>query len=386
MSSRYELRGVSADKEDVHRAIASLDKGLFPNAFCKIIPDIAAGDDAYCNVIHTDTAGSKTALAYVYWKETGDLSVWRGIAQDAIVMNTDDLACAGVSDGILISSNIARNKALIPGEVISTLVEGTQDFADRMNELGIRVVLGGGETADVGDIVRTIDVGITAFARLERSRIIEVKIEPGDVIVGLASFGQSTYESVYNSGMGCNGLTSARHDLLNATYRDQYPESFDPDTKMSLVYSGSKRLSDEGEHGLDIGRLLLSPTRTYLPVIRRLLGELGPRVHALIHCTGGGQTKVMRFARDLHIIKDNLFEPPLIFKLIQEESKMQPREMYHVFNMGHRLEVYLPADAAETALQVAAAFGVESRVIGRCEPASAGKVSIRVPQGTFEYP
>jgi len=403
MSSRYELRGVSATKEDIHKAIASLDKGLFPNAFCKVLPDIAGDDDTFCNVMHADTAGTKPALAYLYWKETGEVSVWKGIAQDAIVMNIDDMACVGVCDNIILSSNIARNKNLIPGDVIAAVIEGTQEFVEGMNALGVKMMLAGGETADVGDIVRTIDVGITAFARTKREQIIEAKIQPGDVIVGLASFGQSSYETEYNSGIGCNGLTSARHDVLSSFYRDEFPESFDPDLKMKLVYTGSKRLTDDlpsevtlrqaqgdsaqgdSDSQTTIGRMLLSPTRTYVPVIKELLSELGNDIHALIHCTGGGQTKVLRFAKGIHVIKDNLFEPPFIFKLIQRESGADWKEMYQVFNMGHRMEVYLPEDQAERVISVARSFGIGARVIGRCEASDTPSLILMTSSETIEY-
>jgi phosphoribosylformylglycinamidine cyclo-ligase len=385
MSSRYERRGVSASKEDVHAAIASLDKGLFPNAFCKVLPDIAGGDEAFCNVMHADTAGTKTALAYLYWKETEDLTVWKGIAQDAIVMNIDDMACAGVCDNIVISSNIARNRNRIPGAVIKAVIEGTQEFADRMSTLGVHLRLAGGETADVGDIVRTIDVGITAFARPRRDQVIEANIQPGDVIVGLASFGQSTYESSYNSGIGCNGLTSARHDVLSHTYTNTFPESVDPGLDPAVVYTGSKRLSDEGDHGLNVGSLLLSPTRTYVPVIRQMVSRFGKKIHALIHCTGGGQTKVLRFAHRVHVIKDNLFDPPFIFKLIQQESGADDREMFQVLNMGHRLEVYVPETLANEVVHVADDFGIEARVVGRCESSDSSAVTIHTARETLRY-
>lgn len=385
MPSRYELRGVSAKKEDVHRAIASLDQGLFPKAFCKVLPDIVGGDDALCNVMHADTAGTKTAVAYLYWKETGDLSVWKGIAQDAIVMNIDDMACAGVCNDIVISSNIARNKSSVPGEVISTVIEGTQEFVERMHDLNLNMQLAGGETADVGDIVRTIDVGITAFARTPRAQILEANIQPGDVIVGLASFGQATYEDTFNSGIGCNGLTSARHDLLSSLYAERFPETFEPSIESQLVYSGSQQLTDEGADGLNIGQMLLSPTRTYVPVIRPLLDELGSNIHALMHNTGGGQTKVLRFAGNVHVVKDTMFEPPAIFQMIQSQSGADGQEMYQVFNMGHRLEVYVPEEFVETVIATAEAFRIEAQVVGRCEAASEPQVTVSTSQGTYSY-
>jgi len=385
---KYDLRGVSATKDEVHAAIQGLDKGLYPMAFCKIIPDIAAGDPAYCNIMHADTAGTKTSLAYLYWKETGEVDVWAGIAQDAIVMNLDDMACVGCVDNIILSSTIGRNKNLIPGEVISAIINATQAFAGRLREYGIGVHLAGGETADVGDIVRTIDVGYTAFARMRRDQLIVNDIQAGDVIVGLASYGQTHYEERYNGGMGSNGLTSARHDVLHHAYAAKYPDSFDPNTPEEVIYIGGKQLTDTlNVHGraIQVGRLLLSPTRTYLPFIKALLDRQRASVHGLIHCTGGGQTKVAKFADRKRIIKDNLFELPPLFRLIQKESRTGWREMYQVFNMGHRLEVYLPEAAAQDAIELAAGLGIEAQVVGRVEAADQTEVRIESPFGAFEY-
>lgn len=385
---KYEKRGVSATKDEVHAAISGLDKGLFPNAFCKVLPDLAAGDSAYCNLMHADTAGTKTSLAYLYWRETGDLSVWAGIAQDAIVMNLDDMACVGCLDNVLLSSTIGRNKNLIPGEVISTLINATAGFVARMAEFGIHIHLAGGETADVGDIVRTIDVGYTAFGRLKRADLIVNDIQEGDVIVGIASYGQASYEDAYNGGMGSNGLTSARHDVLAGEYAARYPESFDPRVPAELIYAGSRRLTDEiGVAGqtLTVGKLLLSPTRTYLPLLKTFLDEHRSQVHGLIHCTGGGQTKVLKFVDKKRIVKDNLFPLPPLFELIREESGTGWKEMYQVFNMGHRLEAYLPAKEAEALIKAAAALGLEARVIGRVEAADRAELRIESPFGNFEY-
>lgn len=386
--SKYGKRGVSATKDEVHAAIKNLDKGLYPNAFCKILPDIAAGDPDYCNLMHADTAGTKGSLAYLYWKETGDLSVWEGIAQDAIVMNLDDMACVGCTDGILLSSTIGRNKNLIPGEVISSIINYTVRFVEAMAQYGIGIHLAGGETADVGDIVRTIDVGYTAFARMKRSDLIINDIQAGDVIVGLASFGQAVYEQAYNGGMGSNGLTSARHDVFTHTYAAQYPDSYDPNTPEEVVYVGSKKLTDKiGLEGQQVtaGQLVLSPTRTYLPVLKQLLEALRPHLHGLIHNTGGGQTKVMKFVQNKSIIKDNLFEIPPLFRLIREESGTDWREMYQVFNMGHRLEVYLPEAYAQQVIDIAQAFHIEARIVGRVEAGQGSTVRIESPYGQFEY-
>ncbi len=387
---KYDLRGVSATKDEVHAAIKGLDKGLYPNAFCKILPDIAANDPDYCNLMHADTAGTKTSLAYLYWRETGNLDVWKGIAQDAIVMNLDDMACVGATQGILLSSTIGRNKRLIPGEVISTLINAASEFVEELRPYGIDVHLSGGETADVGDIVRTIDVGYTAFARLKRSDLIVNDIQEGDVIVGLASYGQANYESAYNGGMGSNGLTSARHDVLNSFYADQYPESYDGKMPTEVAYVGMKRLTDPVhipglDQPLDVGRLILSPTRTYLPVIQQLLDELRPHLHGMIHCTGGGQTKVSKFVQDRHIIKDNLLPVPPLFELIQEQSNTSWREMYQVFNMGHRLEVYLPEAQADTVIDIARSFNIDAQRIGRVEAGKGAQVTIKSSKGEFNY-
>ncbi len=385
-NSRYDQRGVSADKGEVHAAVQRLGKGLFPNAFCKILPDVAGADPNYCNLMHADTAGTKTSLAYLYWRETGDLSVWGGIAQDAIVMNLDDMACVGCTDQIVLSSTIGRNKRLIPGEVLKAIIDGTVAFVEKMASLGIRIHLAGGETADVGDIVRTVDVGYTAFARMRRAEVLEIGLQPGDVLVALASFGQATYEDGYNSGMGSNGLTSARHDVLSRAYAEAYPESFDPQTPPELAYSGKYRLTDPSPvAGMDVGQLLLSPTRTYLPAVRDLFTHLLPHLHGLVHCTGGGQTKVLKFAPGLRIVKDNLFPVPQLFDLIQQSSGTPWQEMYKVFNMGHRLEVYLPADYAEEVIQIAERYGIAARVAGRVEAASQAEVRLETPQGVFVY-
>ncbi|HHZ65819.1 MAG TPA: phosphoribosylformylglycinamidine cyclo-ligase [Flavobacteriales bacterium] len=385
-STKYNQRGVSSSKSDVHKAIEGLDKGLYPNAFCKVLPDIVGGDEAYCNVMHADTAGTKTSLAYVYWKETGDLSVWDGIIVDSIVMNIDDMACIGIVDDIILSSTIGRNKNVITGEVIARLIKGTSKFINELKELGVNLILSGGETADVGDIVRTIDVGFTAFARLKRSEIIENKICPGDVIVGLASFGQATYETAYNGGMGSNGLTSARHDVFGADLSRKYPESFDPHIPENLVYAGSKSLTDvDEETGLTYGKLVLSPTRTYTPVLKQIFEKLKSDIHGAIHCSGGAQTKVLNFVSDLHVIKDSMFETPRLFRIIQEESGTAWEEMYKVFNMGHRLEIYLDESKAQAIIDIAAEFNIEAKVIGRCEANQGKKLTITSDNGVFQY-
>lgn len=387
-TSKYDQRGVSASKDEVHAAIQHLDKGLYPNAFCKILPDIAAGDAAWCNLLHADTAGTKTSLAYLYWRETGDLSVWAGVAQDAIVMNLDDMACVGCTDDIVLSSTIGRNKNLIPGEVISAVIRGTSDFVDTMRQHGVSLHLAGGETADVGDIVRTIDVGFTAFARMPRQQVLVNHIQPGDVVVGLASFGQSVYETAYNGGMGSNGLTAARHDVLANEYAARYPESFDPSLPAHLVYSGNRRLTETvsiGDQQIPVGKLILSPTRTYLPVLREVLARHREHLHGLIHCTGGGQTKVLKFIENAHVIKDSLFDLPPLFRLIQESSGTEWREMYQVFNMGHRMEIYLPERHAADIIRIAADFGIQARVIGRVEPHVGAQVTVRSPFGAFVY-
>lgn len=390
MTDRYAQRGVSASKEDVHNAIAQLDKGLFPKAFCKIVPDTLAGDPDYCTIMHADGAGTKSSLAYLYWRETGDLSVWKGIAQDAVVMNTDDLICVGATGPMLLSSTIGRNKNLIPGEVIAEIINGTEEVLQMLRDHGIEIYSTGGETADVGDLVRTIIVDSTVIARMRRDQVISNdRIEAGDVIVGLASFGQATYETVYNGGMGSNGLTSARHDVLAHYLADTYPESFDPAVDRSLVYSGSKKLTDEIAVGngqtVNVGQLILSPTRTYAPVAKALLDELRPHIHGMVHCSGGAQTKVLHFVDDLHIIKDNLFPIPPLFSLIQQESGTSWQEMYKVFNMGHRLEVYLPGDVAQIVIDMAKSFGIDAQVIGRVESYSGKKVTIQSEVGEFIY-
>jgi phosphoribosylformylglycinamidine cyclo-ligase len=391
MSLKYDLRGVSASKDEVHAAIQHLDKGLYPNAFCKILPDFSGGSERFCNVLHADTAGTKTSLAYLYWRETGDLSVWAGVAQDAIVMNLDDMACVGCTDNIILSSTIGRNKKLIPGDVIAAVIRSTSDFIDKMQRQGVNIHLAGGETADVGDVVRTIDVGYTAFARIRRSELVINNIQPGDVIVGLASYGQTVYEDAYNGGMGSNGLTSARHDVLRHDYAAKYPESFDPNLPAEVVYTGNRSLTElidiPAVPGLQIpvGKLLLSPTRTYLPILKAILTRYRKRINGLIHCTGGGQTKVMKFAQNVHIIKDNLFDIPPLFRLIHDASGTDWREMYQVFNMGHRMEIYLPARYAKSVVKLAQSFGVEAQVIGKVVSAEGTKVTVKGSEGTFEY-
>lgn len=386
MSNRYNQRGVSASKEDVHEAIKNVDKGIFPNAFCKVIPDILGNDPAYCNVMHADGAGTKSSLAYMYWKETGDISVWKGIAQDAIVMNTDDLLCVGIVDNILLSSTIGRNKNLVPGEVIKAIIEGTQEFIEKMNNYGVSMHLTGGETADVGDLVRTIIVDSTVTARVRRNQIIENNIRPGDVIVGLASFGQADYEDTYNGGMGSNGLTSARHDVFSHELAEKYPESFDPEIPENLVYTGKMKLTDKTQvEGVDAGKLVLSPTRTYAPIMKRVLDQFREHIHGLIHCSGGAQTKVMHFVDKLHIIKDNMFPTPPLFSLIQEQSGTDWREMYQVFNMGHRMDIYLPEALANDVINISESFGVEARIIGRCEASKKKMLTIISEHGVFGY-
>ena len=384
--NRYMRRGVSAAKEDVHKAIAHIDKGLYPQAFCKILPDILGGDPDYCNIMHADGAGTKSSLAYIYWRETGDLSVWRGIAQDAIVMNLDDLLCVGATSGMLLSSTIGRNKQLIPGEVIGAVINGTEEILAQMRELGVEIYLTGGETADVGDLVRTIIVDSTVTCRMRRSDIIDnAHIADGDVIVGFASYGQATYEERYNGGMGSNGLTSARHDILSHALAEKFPESYDPAVPDDLVYSGSRELLAEVPGtGLTVGELILSPTRTYAPLVAKLLKEMRPAIHGLIHCTGGAQTKVMNFVTNKHIIKDNLLPIPPLFQMIAEESGADAAELYQVFNMGHRLEAYLPAEQAEEAIAVARHFNIDAQVIGRVEAAEENRLTLVTPFGTVE--
>lgn len=388
MDERYILRGVSASKEDVHNAIKHVDKGLYPKAFCKIIPDILGGDPEYCNIMHADGAGTKSSLAYMYWRETGDLSVWRGIAQDALIMNIDDLLCVGATDNILVSSTIGRNKLLVPGEVISAIINGTEELLSELRAMGLNVHSTGGETADVGDLVRTIIVDSTVTCRMKRSEVIDnAHIRGGDVIVGLASYGQACYESAYNGGMGSNGLTSARHDVLHHSLATKYPESYDVAVPDDLVYSGSKLLTDSVEGSpLDAGRLVLSPTRTYAPIIKAVLDEMRPRIHGMVHCSGGAQTKVLHFVENKHIIKDNLFPVPPLFRLIHEESGTEPREMYKVFNMGHRMELYVAPEDAERIIAISRSYGVEAQIIGRVEERSEGnKLDIVSPWGLLEY-
>ncbi len=388
MQDKYLARGVSASKSDVHEAIKNLDKGLYEFAFCKVLPDIVAGDPEYVNIMHADTAGTKTSLAYLYWKETGDLDVWKGIVQDALVMNLDDMACVGCVQDIIISSTIGRNAQLIPKEVLKALIDGGQEFIERMNEFGIKLHHSGGETADVGDIVRTIDVGFTTFARLSKEDLIVNEIKDGDLIVGLASFGQSSYENEYNGGMGSNGLTSARHDVLDHHYAKKYPESFSPQTDLGFIYNGSKKLTDKitiDGKSIDIGKLILSPTRTYLPVIKKILDQLKGEIHGMIHCTGGAQTKVSKFIDKKHIIKDNLFPIPPLFEMIRKESNTDYKEMYQVFNMGHRLEVYIPEHRAQDVIDISKEFNIDAKVIGRVESASENRISITGPEGKLEY-
>jgi phosphoribosylformylglycinamidine cyclo-ligase len=385
--SRYGQRGVSSSKEDVHAAIQDIDKGIFPKAFCKVIPDIAGNDPAYCNVMHADGAGTKSSLAYLYWKETGDASVWRGIAQDAIVMNLDDLLCVGITNNILLSSTIGRNKRLIPGEVINEIISGTEDFLDRMRKLGIGIQSTGGETADVGDLVQTIIVDSTVFARLERSRVINnANIAAGDVIVGISSSGQASYEDNYNGGMGSNGLTSARHDVLDKSYAEKYPESFDSKIPRGLAYAGTKKLTDSTDiPGINVGKLILSPTRTYAPVIKKILDEYRSVIHGMVHCSGGGQTKVLHFIDNLHVIKDNLFPVPVLFRLIQSESATPWEEMYKVFNMGHRMEIYLPSNFADSLIALCEEFSIDARIIGWVDGPAQKLLTIQSEHGVFQY-
>ena len=387
MSDRYNQRGVSASKEDVHQAISKLDKGLYPKAFCKIVEDHLGGDPEYCTVMHADGAGTKSSLAYVYWKETGDLSVWKGIAQDAIIMNVDDLLCVGATDNILLSSTIGRNKNLIPGEVISTIINGTEEVLEMLRNHGLNIRSTGGETADVGDLVRTIIVDSTVTARMKRSDVIDnSRIKAGDVIVGLASYGQATYENEYNSGMGSNGLTSARHDVFANAYATKYPESYDKDVPADLVYTGKHKVTDElPGTPLNVGKLVLSPTRTYAPIMIEVFKNLRHQIHGLVHCSGGAQTKVLHFVENLHVIKDSLFETPPLFKLIHDASGTDLKEMYKVFNMGHRMEIYLDEKYAQQVIDISKSFGVDAKVIGRVEAADTKKVTLKTEQGTFGY-
>ena len=384
---RYNLRGVSASKEDVHNAIKNIDKGIFPKAFCKIISDILGGDPEYCNIMHADGAGTKSSLAYIYWKETGDLSVWKGIAQDALIMNIDDLLCVGATDNILVSSTIGRNKLLIPGEVISAIINGTDELLSELRELGVNAYATGGETADVGDLVRTIIVDSTVTCRMKRSDVISNhRIQDGDVIVGMASFGQATYEKEYNGGMGSNGLTSARHDVFSKYLAEKYPESYDAAVPEELIYSGGLRLTDEIKGlGLDAGKLVLSPTRTYAPVIKKLLDYMRPEIHGMVHCSGGAQTKVMHFVEGVKVTKNNLFPVPPLFKMIQEQSGTDWQEMYKVFNMGHRMEVYVTPDRAQEVIDITRSFGIDAQIIGFVEKADKNSLVIESEFGHFEY-
>jgi len=387
---KYNQRGVSAGKEDVHNAIKNIDKGLFPQAFCKIIPDILGGDDSYCNIMHADGAGTKSSLAYIYWKETGDLSVWKGIAQDAIIMNLDDLLCIGATDNILLSSTIGRNKNVISGEVLAEIINGTEEILAELRDLGIGIYSTGGETADVGDLVRTIIVDSTVTCRMKREDVISNHtIQAGDVIVGLASYGKATYEKEYNGGMGSNGLTSARHDVFQKYIADKYPESFDPAVPMDLVFAGNKSLTDPIDLGngekVSAGKLVLSPTRTYAPVIKKILDKYRSQIHGMVHCSGGAQTKVLHFIENLHVIKNNLFPIPPLFKLIQQESGTDWQEMYKVFNMGHRMEIYVPEELAEEIITISKDFGIDAQKIGYVEHAETKKVTIHSEFGTFQY-
>lgn len=387
-NQRYMMRGVSASKEDVHNAIKNIDKGIFPHAFCKIIPDILGGDPAYCNIMHADGAGTKSSLAYLYWKETGDLSVWKGIAQDALIMNIDDLLCVGAVDNILVSSTIGRNKLLIPGEVISAIINGTDELLAELRKMGVGVYATGGETADVGDLVRTIIVDSTVTCRMKRSDVIDNgNIRPGDVIVGLASYGQATYEKEYNGGMGSNGLTSARHDVFSKYLAKKYPESFDAAVPDELVYSGGLKLTDTVEDSpIDAGKLVLSPTRTYAPVVKKLLDEMRSNIHGMIHCSGGAQTKIMNFVGDnIKVTKDNMFPVPPLFKTIQKQSGTDYSEMYKVFNMGHRLEVVLPAKDADKVIAISKSFDIDAQIVGHIEQAEKKELIIRSEFGEFKY-
>lgn len=386
-NQRYDLRGVSASKEDVHNAIKNVDKGLFPKAFCKIIPDILCGDKDYCNIMHADGAGTKSSLAYAYWKETGDLGVWKGIAQDALIMNIDDLLCVGATDNILLSSTIGRNKLLIPGEVIAAIINGTEELLSELRELGVGIYSTGGETADVGDLVRTIIVDSTVTCRMRRDDVINnANIAGGDVIVGMASSGKASYEHEYNGGMGSNGLTSARHDVFAKYIAEKYPETFDKNVPDELIYSGGLKLTDEvPETGLTAGKLVLSPTRTYAPVIKKLLDLMRPRIHGMVHCSGGAQTKVMHFVENKHVVKDNLFPVPPLFRIIQEQSGTDWKEMYKVFNMGHRMEVYVAPEDAQAVIDVAKSFNIDARIVGRVDDAPANRLTIKSEHGVFEY-
>lgn len=385
---RYDLRGVSASKEDVHAAIKNIDKGLFPKAFCKIVPDHLTNDDDYCLIMHADGAGTKSSLAYMYWKETGDLSVWKGIAQDALIMNIDDLLCVGAVDNIMLSSTIGRNKNLIPGEVISAIINGTEELISELKGFGVTIHSTGGETADVGDLVRTIIVDSTVTARMKRKDVIDnANIRPGDVIIGLASFGQAAYEKGYNGGMGSNGLTSARHDVFSKYLAEKYPESYDAAVPSDLVYSGNVKLTDSVEGSpIDAGRLVLSPTRTYAPVVKKILSKYSPAdIHGMVHCSGGAQTKVLHFVDGVHVIKDNLFAVPPLFKLIQQQSGTDWKEMYQVFNCGHRMEFYVSAEIAQDIISISESFGIPAQIVGRVEESDTAKLTVKSEYGTFEY-
>ena len=386
-NERYMQRGVSASKEDVHNAIKNVDKGLYPQAFCKIIPDLLGGDPDYCNLMHADGAGTKSSLAYIYWRETGDLSFWKGIAQDALVMNLDDLLCVGATDNILLSSTIGRNKSLIPGEVIAEIINGTEELLENLRQLGVGIYSTGGETADVGDLVRTIIVDSTVTCRMRRSDVIDnARIAGGDVIVGLASYGQASYEHQYNGGMGSNGLTSARHDVLGKYLAERFPESFDAAIPQDLVYSGSRSLLEPVEGTpLNMGQLILSPTRTHAPVVATVLRELRPQIHGMVHCTGGAQTKVLHFVREKHVVKDNLLPVPPLFRIIAEESGASGEELYKVFNMGHRLEFYVPQEVASDVIAISQSFGIEAQIIGHVEDAATNSLTIQSPYGTLRY-
>ncbi|WP_111706738.1 AIR synthase related protein [Lutibacter citreus] len=388
VSKRYSQRGVSASKEDVHNAIKNVDKGLFPKAFCKVVPDYLTGDEDYCLIMHADGAGTKSSLAYMYWKETGDVSVWKGIAQDALIMNIDDLLCIGAADNIMLSSTIGRNKNLITGEVLSAIINGTEELLEDLKSFGVEIHSTGGETADVGDLVRTIIVDSTVTARMKRSDVINnANIIPGDVIVGLESYGQATYEKEYNGGMGSNGLTSARHDVFHKYLAKKYPESFDAAVPNELVYSGNVKLTDKVENSpIDAGKLVLSPTRTYAPIIKKILGKYNAKtIHGMVHCSGGAQTKILHFIDNLHIVKDNMFEIPPLFKLIQEQSKTDWKEMYQVFNSGHRMELYVTPEIAEDIIEISKSFNVNAKIIGRVEASEVKKLTIKSEFGVFEY-
>ncbi len=386
-NQRYDLRGVSASKEDVHNAIKNVDKGIFPHAFCKIIPDILGGDPEYCNIMHADGAGTKSSLAYAYWKETGDLSVWKGIAQDALIMNIDDLLCVGATENILVSSTIGRNKLLVPGEVIAAIINGTEELLQELREMGVSIYSTGGETADVGDLVRTIIVDSTVTCRMRRSDVINNEnIASGDVIVGLSSYGQATYEKTYNGGMGSNGLTSARHDVFCKAVAEKYPQTYDHAVPSELTYSGSVNLTDSVEGSpLDAGKLVLSPTRTYAPVIKVILDRMRSSVHGMVHCSGGAQTKVMHFVKNKHVIKDNFFPIPPLFRLIAEQSGTDWAEMYKVFNMGHRMEIYVKPEDAQQIIDISKSFNIDAQIVGRVEEADANLLTLVTPYGTFEY-